>query len=208
MNGVNESYLRKFPMKSQINQENRIKQLIIKVSRFDDPIAFRDLFNFFYPRLLNFSQYFLESKYAANEVISTVFISLWKNRNKLERIKRFENYVFKSTKNYSLNYLRDNHRLRFEKFDEHEVEIKKSVKSPEDHFINNEIRAKILEALDNLPTRCRLIFELVKEEGLKYKEVAELLDISEKTVENQMGNAYSKLRTELSQYKRLLKEAM
>ena len=98
-------------MKSKVNQEKIVIELISKVSRNDDHIAFRDLFNLFYLRLLNFAQYFLELKYAINEVISTVFIGLWKNRKKLENISRFENYVFKAARNYCLNYLRDNNRL-------------------------------------------------------------------------------------------------
>ncbi len=193
-------------MNQKIKQENSIRELIVKVSHFDDQIAFRDLFNLLYPRLLNFAQYYLDSKYATNEVVSTVFIGLWKNRKKLEKIGRIENYIFKSTRNYCLNFLRDEHRLRYNRIDEQEINLKKSVVSPEDHYINNEMREMILNALDKLPKRCRLIFELVKDEGMKYKEVAELLNISVKTVENQMGKAYAKLRNDLVQYQSLFKD--
>ena len=78
--------------------------------------------------------------------------------------------------------------------------LTKTVNNPESKLINLELRKEILMALDELPPRCRLIFELVKQDGFKYKEVAELLEISSKTVENQMGKAMSSLRSKLKHH--------
>lgn len=141
--------------------------------------------------------YFLESKSSADEVISNVFISIWKNRARFDKIENFDAYVFRSVKNKSLSYLRDLHRLQIKELDIEETVLTKTVHSPESTLINSELRKVILEALDDLPPRCRLVFELVKQDGFKYKEVAELLDVSVNTVENQMGNAMSKLRDKL-----------
>ncbi len=195
-------------MTSKRQKNIEIHELIKRISQSDDQIAFRKLFDFYYPRLLNFAQYLLESKYASDLVISTVFTELWKRRKKLPKISGFDNYLLKATKNTCLNYLRDDRRLRFEKIDAHECKLAKSVESPEDKFISNEMRTEIVRAIDSLPPKCRQIFELIREDGFKYKEVAELLEISEKTVENQMGRAYSKLRNKLSHFKHVSKKVM
>ncbi len=174
-----------------------IQNWILKISKEDDQRAFRYLFDYFYPRLINYSRYMLESKSAADEVISSVFIGIWNNRVRMEKIENIDSYIFRAVKNKSLSYLRDTHRLQFEEFNTTHSTLLKNVESPESSLINEEIRVEILKALDELPPRCRLVFELVKYDGFKYKEVAILLDVSVNTVENQMGKAMSKLRTRL-----------
>ncbi len=195
-------------MISKRQKNIEIHELIKRISQSEDQIAFRELFTFYYPRLLNFAQYLLESKYASDIVISSVFTELWKRRKKLVGITGFDNYLLKATKNACLNYLRDDRRLRYENIGAHECKLTKSIESPEDKFISNEMRAEIIRAIDSLPPKCRQIFELVREDGFKYREVAELLEISEKTVENQMGRAYSKLRVKLSHFKHVSKKVM
>ncbi len=174
-----------------------VQRWILKISKEDDQRAFRYLFDFFYPKLINYSRYLLESKSAADEVISSVFIGIWNNRLRIEKIENFDSYVFRAVKNKSLSYLRDTHRLQFEEIKATHSKLLKDVRSPESSLINEEIREEILKALDELPPRCRLVFELVKHDGFKYKEVSKLLDVSVNTVENQMGKAISKLRVSL-----------
>ncbi|MCK5471401.1 MAG: sigma-70 family RNA polymerase sigma factor, partial [Cyclobacteriaceae bacterium] len=135
-----------------------------------------------------------------DEVISNVFIGIWNNRTSINKIEKFDSYVFRSVKNKCLSYLRDMHRLQFEELNIEDSKLIKSVRSPESALINEELREEILKALDNLPPRCRLVFELIKQDGFKYKEVAELLDVSVNTVENQMGTAMSKLRAKLKHF--------
>lgn len=177
--------------------KNDIQEWISEVSRNDDQRAFRYLFDHYYPKLVNYARYLLESKSASDEVISSVFIGLWNNRNRLKKIKNIDSYIFRAIKNKCLSYLRDVHRLQYEELNIEETQLVKAIDSPESSLINKEMRGEILNALDNLPPRCRLVFELVKQDGFKYKEVAELLDVSVNTVENQMGKAMSKLRKKL-----------
>lgn len=180
-----------------MSSKKDIQNWILKISKEEDRRAFRYLFDYFYPKLINYSRYLLESKSAADEVISNVFIGIWNNRDRIDKIENFDSYVFRAVKNKSLSYLRDTHRLRFEELNTAYSNLIKNVQSPESSFINSEIRQEILKALDGLPPRCRLVFELVKQDGFKYKEVAALLDVSVNTVENQMGKAMSKLRVAL-----------
>ena len=174
-----------------------IHNWILKISQDEDQRSFRYLFDYYYPKLINFSRYLLESKSTSDEVISSVFIAIWNNRKRIEKIENFDSYIFRAVKNKCLSYLRDMHRLQFKELNIEEANLVKSVHSPESVLINDELRDVILKALDGLPPRCRLVFELVKQDGFKYKEVANLLDVSINTVENQMGKAMSKLRTEL-----------
>lgn len=181
--------------------ENEIKTIIGKIANQDDQIAFRQFYDIYYHRLLNFAFYFLESSVAAEEVVSTVFISLWKKRKELTKIKRIEAYIFSSTKNKSYNYLRDNKRLiQFKDIDAEGDFLVPEFENPETDLISKELRNKIIEIIEELPPKCKMIFTLIREDGLKHKEVAELLDISIKTVEVQMGRALSKIRSSIMPY--------
>lgn len=180
-----------------MSNRKEVQNWILRISQEDDQRAFRYLFDFYYPKLINYSRYLLESKSAADEVISHVFIGIWNNRKSINKVEKFDSYVFRAIKNKCLSYLRDMHRLQYDELNIEDSNLIKSVRSPESSLINEELRVVILKALDNLPPRCRLVFELIKQDGFKYKEVADLLDISVNTVENQMGKAMSKLRSKL-----------
>ncbi len=181
--------------------ESEIKIIIHKIAYQDDQKAFRELFDTYYHKLLNFAFFFLESSVAAEEVVSTVFINLWEKRIKLPEIKRLEAYLFTSTKNKSYSYLRDNKRLiQFRDIDAEGDFLVPVFENPETEMLSNEFREKIIEIIEELPPKCKMIFTLIREDGLKYKEVAELLEISIKTVEVQMGRALSKIKTSISPY--------
>lgn len=181
--------------------ESEIKIIIRKIAYQDDQKAFRELFDTYYHKLLNFAFFFLESSVAAEEVVSTVFINLWERRIKLPEIKRLEAYLFTSTKNKSYSYLRDNKRLiQFRDIDAEGDFLVPEFENPETEMLSNEFREKIIEIIEELPPKCKMIFTLIREDGLKYKEAAELLDISIKTVEVQMGRALSKIKTSISPY--------
>ena len=181
--------------------EDEIKVIIHKIAYQHDQRAFRQFFDLYYHKLLNFAYFFLESSVAAEEVVSTVFISLWKNRKKLPEINRIEAYLFSSTKNKSYNYLRDNKRLiQFRDIDSESDFLVPQFENPETEMLSREFREKIIEIIEELPPKCKMIFTLIREDGMKYKEVAELLDISIKTVEVQMGRALSKIKGSIKPY--------
>lgn len=183
-------------------ENNKLEQnLVNRIAKEDDQLAFRDFFDLYYHQLLNFAFFTLESSVAAEEVVSTVFINLWKNRKNLLEIENIQSYLFTSTKHRALNYLRDNQRLmHFKDIDAEDDFLMIDLESPESKLLNAELRDIILMVIENLPPRCKMIFTLVRDDGLKYKQVAELLDISPKTVEVQMGRALSKLKSSLSPY--------
>ncbi len=164
-------------------------------------MAFREFFQHYYPRLLNLAYFYLESYEASKEIVSTVFIGLWNNRNKLPQIEKLDSYIFSSLKYKSLNYIRDNNKVHFRELnDENDHMLLPVLETPESDFLNRELNEKIIHAIQNLPPRCRMVYLLVKDEGLKYKEVAELMEISVRTVEVQMSRALHKIKKEIKPY--------
>ena len=181
--------------------EDDIDGIIRKIAYQDDQEAFRQFFDIYYHRLLNFAYFILESSVASEEVVSTVFISLWKKRKKLPEINRIEAYLFTSTKNKSYNYIRNNKRItQFKAIDSDKDFLVPQFENPETEMLSKEFRDKIIEIIEELPPKCKMIFTLIREDGMKYKEVAELLEISTKTVEVQMGRALTKIRTSIKPY--------
>jgi RNA polymerase sigma-70 factor (ECF subfamily) len=172
---------------------NDLAKLIHKIAIDDDSIAYKELFILYHQKLVTFSLSIIQSRELAEEVVSDVFLKIWLNRNTLSRIENFHLYIYVITKNTSLNYLLKYKREKNFSLDNVTVELKSIQWDPEQMLITAEMYRRILKAIHELPPKCRLIFKLVKEDGLKYKEVAELLSLSVKTVESQMAIALKKL---------------
>ncbi|MBX3256284.1 MAG: RNA polymerase sigma-70 factor [Chitinophagaceae bacterium] len=164
-----------------------------KIAVDNDQQAYNDLFVLFYQSLRQFAFSFLKSKQLAEEVVSDVFIKIWQKRSSLHTIGNLKLYLFTSTRNVALNYIKKQKGLNNLPAEDYWVELNSIYFDPEQMMITAEMIARVHEAVQSLPSRCRLIFKLVKEEGLKYREVAELLNLSVKTVENQMTLALKKI---------------
>ncbi|MBX2925237.1 MAG: RNA polymerase sigma-70 factor [Chitinophagaceae bacterium] len=170
-----------------------ILQLQEKIAISNDQQAYNDLFVLFYQSLKQFAFSFLKSKQLSEEVVSDVFIKIWQKRSSLHTIINLKLYLFTSTRNVALNYLKKQKGLNNLPVEDYWVELNSIYFDPEQLMITAEMIARVHRAVQSLPSRCRLIFKLVKEEGLKYREVAELLNLSVKTVENQMTLALKKI---------------
>ncbi len=175
------------------NQQTHIELLQEQVALFNNQQAYNELFLHFYPSLQQFAFSFLRSKQLSEEAVSDVFIKIWEKRKVLHTIINLKFYLFTSTRNTALNYLKKQKGHQNLLPDDYWVELNSVFFDPEQLMITAEMIHKIHEAVQSLPARCKLIFKLVKEEELKYKEVAELLNLSVKTVENQMTLALKKI---------------
>ncbi len=159
--------------------------------------AYQRLFELLAPRLQQFACSLVKSKEAAEEIVSDVFIKLWQIRGRLKEINNLQVYLYTITKNFSLNYLTKTQKYPVVHLDEIEVELTLSAANPEELCISAEMITRINETVRQLPPQCRLIFQLVKESGLKYKEVAEILNVSQLTVRNQVAIATRKIAQHL-----------
>lgn len=171
------------------------KQLQRKIANSADERAFGQLYMAFMPRLHQFAMSIIKNKELAEEIVSDVFINLWQNRIKLVEVENFKLYLYVSTKNTALNYLSRHFRKDVLPIDEMDVKISSLQYNPERTLLTTEMVNKINTAINALPPKCKVIFKLAKEDGLKYKEIAHLLNISVKTIDNQMIIALKKIST-------------
>ena len=169
-----------------------IAELQQKISLCEDMKAYRQLFDLLYERLFWFSYSFVKSREAAEEIVSDVFIKLWNIRDRLSDIDNLAVFLYTIAKNFSLNYITKNYKYPQVSLDELQLEIVSSV-NPEDLYISTEMVNKINDTIRRLPSQCRLIFQMVREDGLKQKEVASILHLSEITVRNQLTIAAKKI---------------
>lgn len=158
-----------------------------------DSRAFRQLFDYYAEKLTHFAFSIIRNQEAAVEIMDEVFVKVWKNRSGLPQVKNLTTYLYTAIKNTSLNYLskKANEQIT-EPFDFVNINLHTG-ESPEQSLINAEIFKKINAAVDALPPKCKIIFKLVREDGLKYREVAEILNISINTVDAQMVIAVKKI---------------
>jgi RNA polymerase sigma-70 factor (ECF subfamily) len=169
-----------------------IQELQQRIALYDDQNAYRQLFTLFYKSLQHFAATYVRSPETAEEIVSDVFMKVWKKRAGLVRIHNLKLYLFISTKNTALNYLRSQKKLPLA-VEQYQVQLQSIYFDPEKLMLTAEMMNRVQKAINDLPPRCQLIFKLVKEDGLKYREVAELLSLSNKTVENQMTTAIKKI---------------
>lgn len=163
-----------------------------QIALHSDQAAYKELYIIFYRPLLQFAYSFVRSHETAEEIVSDVFVNLWKKREALTDIHNLKLYLFVSTKNTALNYLRAQKKPLLQA-EQYQVQLQSIYFDPERLMITAEMVNRVQAAIRKLPPRCQLVFKLVKEDGLKYREVAELLNLSLKTVENQMTTATRRL---------------
>ena len=151
--------------------------------------ALAKLFDKYYEPLCNFAFLFLKDTKLTEEIVDDVFINIWRRRDELNIHTNPKAYLYRSTRNGVISHLRKNN----PEFGSIEMleggKSPDAPASPEALMIRKEIAAKVTYLLDKLPAQAGLVFRMHKMDGLKYKEIAEVLDISVKTVENHMGRA-------------------
>lgn len=143
--------------------------------------------------LLLFATGFLRNKEIAEEIVSDVYLKIWNNRLELENINNLKSYLFISVKNGCLSHLRKTKNEKVISFDEFSDFCFLPVEGPESDIIDKETLSLVYKAIEKLPPKCKLAFTLAKINGLKYKEIAEVMNISEKTVNNHLVNAVKKI---------------
>ena len=174
------------------------KELVARIALNDDSAAYKKLFLHFHSRLLTFSYAITHCKESSEEAVSDMFLKVWNIRQTLLQIENFPLYLYISTKNTSLNYLAKQKRAQVFSLEETKTEFQSLYYDPEQLMITAEMFKRIFNAIQQLPPKCQLIFKLVKEDQLTYKEVAELLHLSVKTVESQMTIALRRVGAAVS----------
>lgn len=173
-----------------MNTESPDLVLLLRIKE-DDQDALEDLFEKYYYRLCDFAFQYVRSFDLTEEVVSDVFIKIWKNRHKLNIEKNFKAYLYTATRNQALNYLKK------ENIDLDSLDVLNETASesyrPDEQMMFRELENRIEILMNTLPPRRKLIFKLSRIEGFTYQEIADILSISIHTVQNQMVQAVKQL---------------
>lgn len=157
----------------------------------------RRLFDARYAELCRFARRYVHSDAAAVDVVQEVFARLWERRDRRPLSDIRPAYLYRAVRNRALN--------RIEKAESRDEALQSlspvasgRIPGPDDRLQSERLRRRVEAAIEALPPRCREIFLLVRRDGLTYSETADALDLSESTVDTQMGRALSRLREELA----------
>lgn len=165
-----------------------------------DQRSFEHLYRLFFARLLNFSLLFVHKKEIAEETVNDVMMKVWNKRENITEVKNLETYLFVAVRNQSLNYLSQYSHLHIAIEPENDRGEIINLNDPEKELEWKEIHFRLNQAIDQLPEQCKTVFRLIKEEGFRYKQVAEILNISPRTVETQLFRAIKKLNKVIDIY--------
>ena len=179
------------------SRETDLNELLRHIAVFNSEQAYEQFFHVLFPVLTRFAFTLLKCQEAAEEVASDNLFKIWRGREHLLDIKDIKIYAMVMTRNQSLNILKRQLKQKHISLDDIEVDLIFESPSPEQVLIYEELQKKLKLTIDSLPNRCKMVFKLVKEEGLSYKETAELLDIAVNTVDAHLATAIKKITTAL-----------
>lgn len=171
----------------------RITEVMQRVQQ-SDQLAFNQLFDMLWEPMYTYASSLLMSTSVAQDVVQEIWIDFWQRRETVD-VQNVKSYLFKAIRYRCYNHIRDT------KFNETQLEVAHSISISseiEEDEAAAELHLKINRTLANLPNRCREIFELSRIHQISNKEIAHQLNISQRSVENQITHALHKLRKELA----------
>lgn len=170
-----------------------INNLVQSISE-DNRRAFNLLYEVYYEEVFRMAFYFLQNKEACREVVLDVFFSVWQSRKKLREINNLEADFYIVTRNEAIRF--QNKKQNHEHLSIEDIPIRLEIKeeaTPEEALLDREIEELLTQVINQLPEKCRLIFLMARQQGLKPKEIGQILSISESTVRVQMKIAIEKI---------------
>lgn len=165
-----------------------------------DEKAFEAMYKYYYPRLGQFLMRYVHSKKIAEDLIQNLFYNIWKNRTRLEPRGTLRAYLYTGIRNQAFKYLNKEKNRNHTDISKY-PHLQEEPPFQEGNLEFKEFRKAVQEAVKQLPERRRHIFLLHREDKLTYREIAEVLDISIKTVETQMSRSIKFLSEKLAHFK-------
>ncbi len=175
---------------------------ILKRLKENDRSALKELFQLHYLGVCRSIQRLVKEKATVEDLAQEVFLRFWNKRHRIEIKSSLPAYLHRMATNEALGYLRS-----LKTFEEEEMLLNSETEGAQNvemQYLNTELEDHIKAAIKELPPKCRAVFVLSRFEELTYQEIADRMDISIKTVENQMGRALRLLRAKLRSYLSLL----
>lgn len=186
------------------NSENQQFSNWAKRLSESDEKALEELFDNTFERFVQYALQFVKTKDLAIDVVQNSFISIWENRMRLKASKSFKSYLYRTVKNKSLNAIRDS--------GPHMRQLDDVVIADEDHTLDFEddgdelLKSYLKNWIQDLPSRQSEAFKLSRYEGLSHDEIAGVMDISERTVNNHIVKALNTLKERYKDFKKEKKQ--
>ncbi|WP_421918405.1 RNA polymerase sigma-70 factor [Marinifilum sp.] len=180
--------------------QDQLKQLAKGSSK-----AFQLIFDRYYSELIHIAEYYMKDAKQVEDVIQDVFLQLWEKRSKLKIHTTLRAYLVRSVQNKCIDKLRRN-TLSDKYQDDQKFKLREAIlmQSYADNSLGvlyeKELKEKLVDALEKLPEKCLMTFQLSRDEGMKNADIAKEMGISEKAVERNMTRSLKILRRELSEY--------
>lgn len=164
-----------------------------------DMKAYSELYEHTYEPLLRYAERFLRSYEASRDIIQDVFVKLWNIREEIQPDKSLKAYLYQIVRNRSLNYIRDNKDKNIPI--DNVIEPFEEPDTPEIGRQESTLEILMLKWISELPDRQREAFELSRFEGMSHQEIAELMELKARTVNNHIVLALTTLREKLDNYR-------
>ena len=162
-------------------------------------LVFEKVFKQYFKALQNYAYTILNDLDIAEEMVQNVFLKIWEKRGKLPQDASIGSYLYKSVYHESLNWLR-HEKVKFSHQQHTLYSMKDETDNAADRIKMKQLEEHLQKALNDLPQQCRTIFQMSRFDELRYREIADELGISIKTVENQMGKALRIMRLKLVEF--------
>ena len=178
--------------------ERELNSKLVSEIKKGNALAFKDLFTTYCKPLTYFTRRLVKDHESAENIVQDIFLRVWQNKDNLDPSQNIKSFLFTSAKNHALNYIRHEN-VKHQSEDELKL-LTQQILNPEEEIFYSELSRTYHEAVQRLPEKCRQIFSMNRFEQLSHREIADELNISKKTVENQMNKALKYLRKHLAKF--------
>lgn len=178
-----------------------IQSLLRLIAQKDDKQAFSLFFDHYYTRLIRFAKIYVPNHHHAEDIVSEVLIKLLRKRKELFEMSNFEAYLFFAVKNQSLNFLKSQKaKQKSILIDDESDHMTNDFVDPFCQLVEQELGILVTNAVEMLPPKRKLVYQFIIEEKMKIHEVAELFEISDKTVQAHLRLAVGAIRRVVHHY--------
>lgn len=163
--------------------------------------AFDAFFKYYYPKLIKFACIFVGSVQQAEDVVADVLTNMLIHRKRVFNLEYFEAYLYSSVKNKALSFNKRQERINSYSQAIQDIKQESAVSgNPHELMVEQELNTLVNEIIKNYPPKRKMVFQLIKEDNFSYRQVADLMEISERTVEVHLKLATKALRQAVEQY--------
>lgn len=182
-----------------VSKTPRYEQYLVARLNIGDADAFSEIFSAYYKDLVLFSFSIIKDMANSEEIAQDIFVKLWQDQEKLEIKISLKSLLLKQTQNRCIDWLR--HKKTINKHTEYLVnELQIFDNDCDSYLLWSELNASVESAMSRMPENLKKAFEMHRNEGLRYKEIADSLSVSLRTVEFRMSKALEFLRYELKDF--------